>query len=542
MNYSKLILSGTYKETGRQSKGLLSAAGSEGFRFDSFYLKVEALIHKSKVKRVLVICRQDFSAGVFGGLEEVCERLKALRRSGKELYFYTPAYGAPQLFLASVCTHRLIHPMGSVRFLGLSLSFSFLKRMMRGRGINAEILRRGKYKSAGDRFGTDSLEDAAREQYERYIQSVMSVMREEIITGFQKTDKELDALLGGEILSSEKAVSDGWIDRIITESQLENEWKKEKDKEVKIKKTMTKSRRGFSLIERRVAVLVFEGAVVDGHSRRDPIMGQAVGADSFIPQIRKLAEDRKVKAVVFRINSGGGSAFASESITAELRSLAEKKPLIVSMSEIAGSGGYWMSCCGQKTFALRTSLTGSIGVISIYISWFKLLERLGITHDTIKIGEHADAGSPLRMLTAKEREMLDAEIGTMYDNFISIVAEFRNIAKDEVDTMARGRIWSGSDALANRLVDEAGGLSAAIKTASDAARIKKPVVKFYPEITHSLIERLMMNASKEDESAAEILQSGAALGSLLYSSGALRTSEQMSTPAALMEEVVSKWI
>jgi len=543
MNYSKLILSGSYKETGRQTKGMLSAAGSDGFRFDKFYLKVDELKSKKSVGKILIVCRQDFSAGVFGGLEEIRGCLKSLADSGKELYFYAPSYGAPQLFLASVCPHRLIHPMGSLRFSGLSWSFSFLKRLMRRYGIDAEIIRRGRYKSAGDRFRSDNLDDNIKAQYERYIGSVMSVLKAAVINGFGKTESELDNLLNGKILDAQEAVSSTWLERVITDGDLENEWKTAKDKEVKIRKISNKTRRGFSLVNKRIAVLVFEGTIIDGHSRRDPLLGQAIGSDSFIPQIRKLKEDRKVKAVVLRINSGGGSAFAAESITAELRALAEKKPLIISMAEIAGSGGYWMSCCGQKTFALPTTLTGSIGVISIYISWYKLLERLGITHDTIRIGEHADAGSPLRELTAEERDIFDEEIGRMYEKFISMVSDFRKISKDEVDSLAQGRIWAGTDAVGNKLVDESGGLSEAINAAAEASGLKKPVVKFYPEIQHGLVERLMLNASKEDDTAAQLLQKGEALNMLLSGGpGVFSKAEWMSSPAAVMDEVVCKWI
>lgn len=540
MNYTKIILSGSYRETGKQTKGMLSAAGSEGFRFDSFYLKVDRLIRKNNIKKILIICRQDFSAGIFGGLEEVRTRLEALSLSGKELYFYAPAYGAAQLYLASVCTHRLIHPMGTVRFSGLSRTFSFFRNLMRRYGIDAEVIRRGQYKSAGDRFRTDSLADPVREEYGRFTEVVMSVLRDGIIEGFGKKGADLDLMLEGRIFNAAEAVEQSWADRICTDGTLENEWKKDKEKEVKIKKISNRTKRGFRPGAGTVAVLVFEGAVIDGHSKRDPMLGQAIGDASFIPQIRKLTENRNVKAVVLRINSGGGSAFASESITAELRTLAEKKPLIVSMSEVAGSGGYWMSCCGRKTLALSTTLTGSIGVISIYISWYKLMQKLGITHDTIKIGEHADTGSPLRPLTADERRIIDAEIESMYDNFISLVADFRKMSKEEVDSLGQGRVWAGRDAVGNKLVDSSGGLSDAVEAAAAEAGIKRPVVRFYPEIQHSLIERLMMNTSKEDESAAQLLSRGASLNSLL--SGNFRNTGWGSSPAAVMEQIFNKWV
>jgi protease-4 len=401
---------------------------------------------------------------------------------------------------------------------------------MRSFGVDAEIIRRGDYKSAGDKFRTEHLDDAVRLQYESYIAAVMKILKEKILTGCKKTDEELDALLEGRVLTAENALEDDWVDEISTLGELENRWKEEKVREVKLKKDVQYVKRGFSLNRGRIAVLVFEGAVIDGHSRRDPLLGQAVGAASFIPSVRKLRDDKKVKAVVFRINSGGGSAFASEDITKELRELSKKKPVIVSMSEVAGSGGYWMSCCGNRTFAMPTTLTGSIGVISIYLSWYKLLDRFGITHDTIKEGEFADTGSPLRKLDPKERRMIDSEITSMYDKFLQVVSGFRDISREEVDSLGRGRVWSGSDAAANGLVDSSGGLADALRAAEEAAGLKKPLIRFYPEIKRGIIEKILMRKPGEGEETADAL--------LALLKGFSNTAVG---PGAIMEEVLFRW-
>lgn len=535
MNYSRLVLSGVYRETGILTKGLASAAGKEGFRFDHFYLKVEALKRNKNVKKIIIECSHDFSVRIFAGLEEIRERIVTLVSSGKEVYFYSAAYGVQELFLSAACSYRLIHPMGTVRFFGLSQSFTFAKRLMRRFGIDAEVIRRGKFKSAGDRFKTDRLEESNKEQYEHFLDSVMNIIQEGIKTGFEKNSDDLKELLDGRVLTADDAADASWIDEVVTFSEFINRWKEDKDKEHRFKKTPEKIRGGFSLKARKVAVLVFEGAVVDGHSRRDLLMGQAIGADSFIPQIRKLREDKKVKAVVLRINSGGGSAFASEDITAELRLLAKKKPLVVSMSEVAGSGGYWMSCCGRKTFALPTTLTGSIGVISIYLSWYRLLDKLGIKHDTIKNGEFADTGSPLRAVSEKEKAVIDSEIENMYRGFVRMTAEARNLSEEQVDLLGQGRVWPGCSAVQNKLVDEAGGLTTAIKSAAFEAGLKKPTVQFYPEVKHGLIERLIMNISKDDE---ETLKAAVVISGVteIISKANLNTG-----PLALMEEVLLNW-
>ena len=536
MSYIRLVLSGRYRETGIQTKGLASAAEKEGFRFDVFYLKVENIINKKNITKVLIECRSDFSVGLFAGLEEICERIERLKAAGKEVYFYSAAYGVQQLVIGSSASYRLIHPMGTVKFLGLSQSFSFMKRVMRRFGIESEVFRRGEFKSAGDSFNSDRLEEPNREQYEFYLSSLMQTVRDRLKRGYGKTDDDLDEMIGGSVLTAESASDLSWIDEIVPLGEFENRWKEDNDKEFSFKKNPEKASSGFSLKSKQVAVLVFEGAIVDGHSRREPLMGQAVGDASFIPQIRKLRDDKKVKAVVFRINSGGGSAYASEEIASELRLLAEKKPLVVSMSEVAGSGGYWISCCGRKTLALPTTLTGSIGVISIYFSLYRLLERLGLSHDTIKTGELADAGSSLRAMTDVERKMLDSEIGNMYSSFINMVSDFRKIPVENVDAVARGRVWPGAAAVEHKLIDGCGGLSDAVKEAAEAAGINKPLIRFYPEVKHGLVEKLVMNMSKDEGDAAEAVSLISGLKAFSKNPAVL------SEPSAIMEEEVFKWI
>ena len=535
MKYIKLVLSGNFHETGMQTRGLSAAARREGFRFDEFFLKTEYIINTKSISKILLECRHDFSTGLFSGLEEIRERVEAMKQSGKEIYFYAHSYGVKELFLAAACNYRLMHPLGTLRFSGLSQSFLFAGKIIRRFGINAEIFRRRSYKSAGDIFRADSLDNPNREQYEHFLTTVMGVIREGVREGFEKTEDDIEQLLNGEVLNAEKASDAGWIDEIVSSGEFLGRWDAQKDREFTFKKVPRKAGKSRPFSRRTIAVLVFEGAVADGYSKRDPLMGQSIGAESFIPQIIKLRDDKKIKAVVLRINSGGGSAFASEDITAELRLLAEKKPLVVSMSEVAGSGGYWMSCCGRKTLAMPTSLTGSIGVISIYLSWRRLLESAGINHATIKIGEHADQGLPFRELSDKEKQIIDNEIGEMYVSFVNMVAEARGLSPGEIDKLAGGRVWPGCSAADNQLIDELGGLSDAIETAAAEALVNKPVVRFYPEIKHGFIERMLLNMSKEDEAGAGDIAALSALAGLY--AGKIRNTG----PLALVEEVLFRW-
>ncbi len=399
MNYAKLVLSGRYRETGDQTGGLFTAS-KRTFRYDEFKIRVEWIIKDRRIDRVLLELKEDFQPGLFAGLEELRRQVGRLRGAGKTVFIFAKSYSTLGLYLAASCDEKILHPLGSLSFLGLSRTFLFFKGIMDRHGLGMEIIRRGKYKSAGDRFRTESLDRAAEEEYRVYFSSTMAEIRRRVAEGFDKRDNEIDELLNGRILDAEEARAEAWIDRSCTVDTLEKEWREEKKRK---KKKLKSPGSSYGKGRKRIAVLVFEGAVVDGKTRRLPLLGQAVGSDSFVPEIEKLRKDRRVKGVVLRINSGGGSAAASEDILDALSRLGEKKPLIVSMSEVAGSGGYWISCAARRLFVSGTSLTGSIGVIVMLGQLREFLRRHGITETVLKTAPHADLGSALRQMTEKER-------------------------------------------------------------------------------------------------------------------------------------------
>ncbi len=197
-------------------------------------------------------------------------------------------------------------------------------------------------------------------------------------------------------------------------------------------------------------MLFLEGAIADGRSRRSLLTGQTIGAESFLPHIKRLRDDRSVAAVVLRVNSGGGSATASEDLYAEIRRLAEKKPVAVSFGGVAASGGYWVACSGAKIFAETTTLTGSIGVFSLSFHAESAMRHYGIGASVIRRGQSADRGSFLRSPTPGEEAQLEAEVDRVYGEFLDRVAKARVKDRNEIDTIAQGRVWSGSDAVRYR--------------------------------------------------------------------------------------------
>lgn len=491
MKYVFLTLSGRFAESAPQTRSLQAAAASGSFRFDRFLLSVEKILSDRRIERILLDCRPDFAPALFGGAEAVREQLLRLARSGKELCFYAREYDLLRLYLASACTTRMIHPLGRLSFLGLSRPFVFFRNALDKQKVEPEIIRRGEYKSAGDRFRTDSLDKLNAEQYQAYLDRVMEEAEVAVEHGFNKSRSDIKALLRGSILTAQAARQEGWIDEIGTLSHWKDEWKREKGKEAKLKKLGSSYGKG----RKKIAVLLFEGSIIDGESKQLPLIGQALGDSSFVPHIRELAEDKSVKGVVLRINSGGGSATASEEILSALGELRKKKPLVVSMSELAGSGGYWLALEGERIFAQATTLTGSIGVITLMFTVQKLLKRIGVTSDTLRTAPFADLGSALRSLTKEEREMVQGLVDELYDAFVDTVAKARKRSPQEIEEVAQGRVWSGFDAVTQGLVDEVGGVTEAINYLQGNLGLKRCTVSFTPEIKRPLLQRLLMKSA-----------------------------------------------
>ncbi len=486
MTYAILELSGTFRETQPLVKSLLPRGIDRDFRFDLFLVRVETILAKRKVATVLVDCKQDFRPNFFSGVESVRAQLLRLRGAGREVLFYAREYGPRELYLASGCTRAFIHPLGRLRFLGLSRDFLFFKKLLDKRNIKTRVVRRGRYKSAMDSLRLDRIDPAQQEQYEALLDTFMAEMMEKIRERTGKQDAEIRELLSGRILTAAEAAEGGWVEAVKTRDGLLAEWKQARGRDATPRKLANAYGRGG-----RIVVLVFEGAIVDGRSRRDPLLGQAMGAESYVPIVDRLTRDRSVKGVIFRINSGGGSAIASEEVLGALARLREKKPLLVSMSEVAASGGYWIATQAERVFAERTTVTGSIGVVAVYVQARRFLENLGITHATVKRGEHADLGSALREMSRREEEIVEALVEEIYQAFLDRVAAARNMSREKVHQLAQGRIWSGGEARAAGIVDELGGISEAVELMKERLGRRRVKVEFRPAVRYSLLERII---------------------------------------------------
>lgn len=461
------------------------------FLYDRFVRLCAAICRDARIDTVLVHVKRSFRASTVAALEEVRSQLHTLKEAGKHLVFFASDYTDRHLYLASACHSRIIHPLGSLRCTGLARTNLFFKHLVDRYGIRLQVVRRGKYKSAMDQFRLDTIDPANLEQYQRYLDASAAELHETILAGYGKSRDELDSLLRGALLDADVARDRGWVDRVLTLDSLRSEWRegRRKQRNVKVPRHIGRGK--------RIAVLTLEGLIVEGESNYNPLTGQSVGSASFVKQVESLRKNRRIRAVVVRVNSGGGSAIASEDVRRALARLADEKPLVVSMAEVAGSGGYWIAMTGARVFARSTTLTGSIGVINLVASVGKALADRGVTHSVIKTHEHADAVQGLRSLTDEELEELDRQVGSVYDRFLRLVGESRSLERADVEERAQGRVWAGADAHVQRLVDRVGGLTDAIDEARNLAGLKRARVDFFPRVRYSLLERMVYGGAKK---------------------------------------------
>lgn len=492
MRFVIIELNGRYQESGHPSGGVprSSAASRRVFRFDRFYELVDRIAKRKSPERVLVIRRENFSLPAFGALEEVAAALKRLAAAGKELYYYASEYEVTDCVLASACTHRILHPLGTVSFTGISLRGLFFRNLIDKHGIGVTVIRRGRYKSAADPFRTDRYDEHSRAQYEALVEGAVARMRE--MVGGVIPGELLEEMIGGRILSAPEALQSSFAHDLCPLETFVTQWKEGKGK--KIREWKAGKLRGAYGSGPRVAVLFFEGAITEGDTHRSPLLGNTLGDRALIRSIRALRKSRRVKAVVFRVNSGGGSAIASESILRELEALGEKKPLVVSMGPLAGSGGYWISTTGRRLFALPTTITGSVGVITLFFDLSRFLSEKGITTDCVKRGDSADLGSALRPLSESERKQIDTVVEHLYQLFLERVATFRGMTPEQADRLGEGRLWLGSAARQEGLVDETGGLRDAIEYARSLVGAKTVRLLFRPRVKPSLATRFLRDA------------------------------------------------
>ena len=491
-------LDGTFKESSQIFKPTPFIEQRDNNTYlDQFLVKAE-LIKKRHPARVIINCYRTFSVRP-ADCEEIASIIQGIGDTGIETIFYAKDYGEKELYLAAACDRAVIAPDGFLRFFGFSTTMPFVKQLADKLGIEIEVYRRGKYKGAMDLFRVDKIDPATEEAYGKYYEVLFDHFITRINQARGKERADIDELINGKVLTAQEAQEQGWVDDVDYVNNLTDGWREEKCKPLKLKvKKLTIGPRRLGR-KKRIALLFFDGAIVDTHNRkRSFLLGQqAIGDIDYIDEIRKLRLNKRVAGVIFRVNSPGGSASASAHLAEELLKLKKKKPLFISQGGVAGSGGYFLSYPGDKIFSHNTTITGSIGVIGASFYLKPVYDKIGLTHSTLKKGPHADLFSATRRRSEKERTIIDRQIEALYQNFIERVSGGRKMSVKEVDKVGQGRIWSGEDAKELGLVDETGGLSAALKAMEKELGVKKIAVEVFPKLRYSFFEKAFLGGKKE---------------------------------------------
>jgi signal peptide peptidase SppA, 67K type len=423
----------------------------------------------------------------FATLQEIRDALLDFKESGKFIVAYSEGYTQRTYYLASTADKVYVNPEGAIDFRGLASQSMFVKGMLDKLGIEAQVVKVGTYKSAVEPFILDRMSEANREQVASFLGSIYDHYLAEVGESRKITRDSLFSIADNyRVRTADDAVKLGLADGKRYKDELLNELKDslgiDADKDLNAV-TLTKYRpapqQSNASVRERIAVVYAVGDIVSGEGSDNMI-----GSERISRELRKVRRDDKVKAVVFRINSPGGSALASDVIWREVDLLRKEKPVIVSMGDVAASGGYYIAAAADSIFAQPNTITGSIGVFGLIPNMQGLLNnKLGITFDEVKTGKYADFLANVdRPLTAEEQQILQMEVNRIYDTFLQRVADGRGLSKAGVDSIGQGRVWSGSQALAMGLVDRLGSIDDAIAAAAKKADLENYRIVRYPAI------------------------------------------------------------
>ncbi len=405
--------------------------------------------------------------------EEIRNKLLEFKETKKPIVAYNEVYAMKSYYLSSVADRLYINPMGIIDHKGMSATVMFFKGLLEKLNIDLQIFRLGKFKSAIEPFTLEKMSDSNRKQLKLLLKSVNNNIIDSIASqrGISKIKIHKDANQL-KLSSAEICLEENYVDGILYEDQVKDTLKmllgKDKLKIISINKYSNVKTKKKEISRNKIAIVYANGGINSGKGDEN-----SIGSITTSKAIEKARKDEKVKAIVLRINSGGGSALASDVIWRETVLAKNEKPLVVSFGDVAASGGYYIACAADKIFASPTSITGSIGVFGMIPNMNEFYKsNFGITFDTVKTNNSADMGI-YRKLTSFEKQKIQQGIEDVYKTFISRVSEGRGISTKQVDNIGQGRVWSGYDAKKIGLIDEFGGLEKAIESAAALAEIEE---------------------------------------------------------------------
>jgi len=458
---------------------------------------IEHAKEDDKIKGIYL--NTDLMAESFANLDELRRVLVDFKSSGKFIISYNNFSSQKSYLLSSAADEILVHPSGMFEFDGIAIETRYFKGLLDKLEIKPYPLYAGDYKSASEPYRLTEMSEANRRQLHALLEDLHSNYLTTISEARGVSQEELFRLMDGLLIeNAQDGLDSKLIDGLAFEDQAfdivrEKMGYDEKDKinfidvDDYADSYTPPVKKG---VRERIAVVYAEGTIVLGEGDES-----SIGGEKFMKLIRKLRKDDKIKAIVLRVNSGGGVAFSSDKIWRELELAKAAKPLVVSMGNYAASGGYLISAGADKIYAEKNTITGSIGVVGILLNLEEFFEnKLGVTFDKESIGQYADYGSLTHEWSDREHEVAQGMVKKIYGEFKQKVSDGRGISMDSVEVIARGRVWTGQDALEIGLVDEIGGLDEALAFAAEKANLENYKLKEYPQekdFFQQLMEGLM---------------------------------------------------
>jgi protease-4 len=487
-----LMLSGQLDERAEENPlSMLSGQISENVGLDDIISSIRKAKENEDIKGIYI------EAGIFSSdspasSHAIREALIDFKKSGKWIVAYADSYEQSSYYICSVADKIFLNPQGMVDWHGLGATPYFVKDLLTKLGIKVQLCKVGKYKSAPEMLTADGMSEPNREQVTAYINGIWQVMLKEVSESRKIAVDSLNAYADRFIALSkaEDYVKMKLVDKLLYTNEVKGEIKKmlKIDADESFPQLTLKDMenvKGKKKEGDQVAVYYAYGDIVDSETGDMTDQEHSIVASKVCKDLEKLTEDDDVKAVVLRVNSPGGSAYASEQIWHAMMNLKAKKPVVVSMGGYAASGGYYISCPANYIIAEPTTITGSIGIFGMFPDFSGLLtEKLGIKFDEVKTNKHAAFGTMSRPFNAEEMALLEQYIDRGYQLFRKRVADGRKQSVEAIEKIAQGRVWLANDALKNKLVDEIGSLDKAIEKAAKLAKLSEYHATCYPEPTN----------------------------------------------------------
>jgi len=434
-----------------------------------------------KIKGIYVISGT-LQAGI-ATAEEIRNALIDFKKSGKFIVAYGEMMDQKEYYIVSVADKIIFNPEGMLNLHGLAATPVFYKGTLDKIGVKPEIFRVGTFKSAVEPFICTEMSVANRKQTQELLGGIWGNILNSLSTSRKITKDDLNQLANRNLLFEEatELVKSKLADSLLYQPDVMKYLSAKvgvtevDDLELlSVKDMMTAPDESASIEKEKVAVLYADGEIFDSGT-------DGVVSKDLIEEILKIQKDSLIKAVVFRVNSPGGSAYASEQIWKAMSELKSKKPVVVSMGDYAASGGYYISCCADKIVAAPNTITGSIGIFGMFFIMDELSRKIGLSYDVVKTNDLSDLGNTTRPMTATEKMKIQAYVNRGYDLFVKRCADGRKMKNEDIRNIAEGRVWTGAKAKEIGLVDEIGGLEKAIQIAAKLGKIDKYRMVYYPE-------------------------------------------------------------